>query len=319
MLMGFFMLISGEELKKKRENASNSPFKQIYGPIPEPTETIETERGKLSPRNTLNNLTGTEWIKFSRSWFEHHPPPRNKNTGEILHPAKFPEDLVGNFIKFFTKEGMWVLDPFLGTGSTLVACDQTRRNGIGIELTEKWAKIAEKRTQQYVIHGDSRDIEQFGLPPIDFCISSPPYWDMLHHSRGGSESTQKDRIKQGLDAKFSDNPLDFGNIPAYNDFMESLLSLYQHILAVMTPGKYCAVVMQNTLKQNQEFYPAAWEFALKMRERGWQVCQEFIWCQRDKKLGIWGFPNTYISNVHHHYILIFRKPEEKPLKRKRKN
>lgn len=67
--------------------------------------------------------------------------------------------------------------------------------------------------------------------------------------------------------------------------------------------------MQNTLKQKQQFHPVAWEFALRMKDFGWQICQEFIWCQRDKKLGIWGYPNTYISNVHHHYILIFRKPK----------
>ena len=98
----------------------------------------------------------------------------------------------------------------------------------------------------------------------------------------------------GLDAAFSDNPQDFGNIPEYDTFMNELLELYAKIFQIMTPGKYCAVIMQNTLKQNQEFYPAAWEFALKMRNFGWQICQEYIWCQRDKKLGIWGYPNTYI-------------------------
>jgi DNA modification methylase len=303
------MLLYSQDLKSSASDPSKKAnFIPHFPRLSEPLDTIISEKGKYSPKNTLNNLTGVEWIKFTRSWFEHHPPPRDKKTGEFLHPAKFPEDLIANFIQFFTKEGMWVLDPFLGTGSALTACDQTRRNGIGIELTEKWAQIAAKRTDQFVIVGDSRDILNFGLPSIDFCITSPPYWDMLHHSRGGSESTQKDRLKMGLDAAFSDDPLDFGNIQEYGKFMSELLELYAKILQVMTPGKYCAVIMQNTLKQNQEFYPAAWEFALKMRNVGWQTCQEFIWCQRDKKLGIWGYPNTYISNVHHHYILIFRKP-----------
>jgi DNA modification methylase len=303
------MLFSSQNiLSSKLDAAERYPAK--YFPLPEPKESYKTEKGSYSHRNTMNNMSGKEWIKFTRSWFEHHPPPRSKETGEVLHPAKFPEDLIANFIQFFTKQGEWVLDPFLGTGSTLVACDMTKRNGIGVELTEKWAKIAEKRTEQYVIQGDARDIPHYQLPPIDFCISSPPYWDMLNHSRGGSDSTQKERLKKGMDAAFSDNPQDFGNIPDYEGFMIQLLELYRGILEVMKPGKYCAVVMQNTLKQNQEFYPAAWEFALKMRDIGWMACQEFIWCQRDKKLGIWGYPNTYISNVHHHYILIFRKPPE---------
>jgi len=308
------MLLQGEELKQRKNPSEKqktfvSPFKPQFSIPKEPEESYEIEgRGKYSSRNTINNLTGKEWIKFTRSWFEHHPPPRNKKKSEHLHPAKFPEDLIANFIKFFTKEGMWVLDPFVGTGSTLVACDQTKRNGIGIELTKKWADIATNRTDQYVILGDCRDLKEYNLPQLDFSISSPPYWDMLSHSRGGSNSTQKDRIKAGFDASFSDNDLDLANIVGYKDFMEELLQIYKNIFDLLRPGKYIAVIMQNTLKQKQQYYPVAWEFALKMKDFGWQIAQEFIWCQRDKKLGIWGYPNTYISNVHHHYILIVRKP-----------
>jgi len=314
------MLLHGEELKQRKnpsnqqikKNLSNSPFKPQFSIPKEPENSYEIEgRGKYSSRNTINNLTGTEWIKFTRSWFEHHPPPRNKKQSEHLHPAKFPEDLIANFIKFFTKEGMWVLNPFVGTGSTFVACDQTKRNGIGVELTKKWADIATNRTDQYVILGDCRDLKEYKLPQLDFSISSPPYWDMLSHSRGCSNSTQKDRIKAGFDASFSDNDLDLANIVEYKEFMEELLQIYKNIFDLLRPGKYCAVIMQNTLKQKQQFHPVAWEFALKMKDFGWQICQEFIWCQRDKKLGIWGYPNTYISNVHHHYILIFRKPQMK--------
>ncbi len=328
------MLLKGSELKKEfpppKGNLTPNPknkekitpfvhpsFTPKHFTPPEPETTIEIEgRGKYSKRNTLNNLTGTEWIKFTRSWFEHHPPPRSKKNKEIDHPAKFPEKLIAGFIQFFTKEGMWVLDPFAGTASTLVACDMTKRNGIGVELTEKWAEIGAQRTEQYLILGDSRDIPKFGLPLIDFCISSPPYWDMLHHSRGGSKSTQKDRIKAGFDPKFSDDEEDMGNIEDYRQFLTEMLDLYENILHQMKEGSYCAVVMQNLLKQNQQFYPMAWEFALGMRDRGWQLCQEYLWCQRDKKLGIWGYPNTYISNVHHHYFLIFRKPIPKKIKRK---
>jgi hypothetical protein len=46
------------------------------------------ERGKYNPNNKLNDLTGKEWIKFSKSWFIHTPPRRKDN--EILHPAKYP-------------------------------------------------------------------------------------------------------------------------------------------------------------------------------------------------------------------------------------
>lgn len=131
---------------------------------------------------------------------------------------------------------------------------------------------------------------------------------MLRHSRGGSESTHKDRLAKGLPTHFSEQENDLGNVEEYEAFLDLLLKVYAQVAEKMKPGAYCAVAMQNLQKENQQFFPLAWEFALKMRDHGWRLCQEMIWCQGSKKLGIWGYPNTYISNVHHHYFLIFRIP-----------
>ena len=291
------------------EKGASFSFPAKFTRPDEPDTKIVSDKGTYHPRNSLNHLTGKEWIHFSRSWFVHKPKPRNKKKGEDLHPAKYPEDLISRFIEFFTKKGAWVLDPFSGTASTLVAAESVERNAIGFEISEKWATIGAKRTNQYVILEDALKMDTIpNLPQFDFCISSPPYWNMLTQSRGGSNSTQKDRIKQGYDATFSALEEDLGNIKEYDEFMESLLELYSKILLKMKKDAYCVVIMQNTLKAKQQFYPLAWEFALKMRDRGWKLLQEMIWCQSDKKLGIWGYPNTYVSNVHHHYCLVFQTP-----------
>ncbi|MCB0750774.1 MAG: site-specific DNA-methyltransferase, partial [Ignavibacteriae bacterium] len=102
-------------------------------------------RGKLNKNNKLNDLTGKEWIKFSKSWFIHKPARRKNN--EILHPAKYPESLVEEFIKFFSKKNGWILDPFLGTGSTLIAAGNLNRNGIGIELNKNYYEISKNRIE----------------------------------------------------------------------------------------------------------------------------------------------------------------------------
>lgn len=61
------------------------------------------------------------------------------------HPAPFPVELPKRCIKLFTYVGDVVLDPFLGSGSTLVACLQTDRVGIGVEINRKYCEIAKKR------------------------------------------------------------------------------------------------------------------------------------------------------------------------------
>ncbi|MEK7276092.1 MAG: site-specific DNA-methyltransferase, partial [Chloroflexota bacterium] len=93
-------------------------------------------------RNLLNDLTPREWLKFQKSWFVHSPPPRKK--GVLQHPAKFPETLAEEFIRFFTKKDQTVLDPMAGTGSALVAALRARRRSIGIELNPKYANIAQE-------------------------------------------------------------------------------------------------------------------------------------------------------------------------------
>src|SRR5437763_17063640 len=107
------------------------------------TQVSYEESDKQVRENRLNNLSGTEWIKFTKSWFVHRPEPRGDQ--KIRHPASFPESLVREFILFFTKSGEVVIDPFLGTGSTLVAAAEAGRSGVGFEIVPKYAEVSKRR------------------------------------------------------------------------------------------------------------------------------------------------------------------------------
>lgn len=273
----------------------------------------------ISPNNTLNDLSGKEWLKFLKSWFIHDGPQRSKD--ETLHPAKYPEDMIVNFIKFFTKEGQYVLDPFLGTGSTLVACLWTGRNGIGIEINEKYAKIAESRVEQKslrynniqkVVVGNSLKIEELwqnnNLQNVDFIICSPPYWNMLKKSRGGVQSAQRDREDKGLDTYYSEDPNDLGNIDDYYIFVEKLTEVFRKSLEFLNYGKYMVIIIQNLRDEEGIVRPLAWDLTREISKLPDIVFQgEKIWCQNNKKLGIWGYPKIFVPSYHHHYCLIFQK------------
>ena len=140
--------------------------------------------------NRLNNLDPKTWLKFQKSWFIHAPPPRKK--GVMRHPAKFPETLAQEFIEFFTKEGQTILDPMVGTGSSLVAALRAGRNSIGIELNKKYVDIANQVVEDErevlgeaaehltcnVIQANALDIakyfEESGLPAVNYVLTSPP-------------------------------------------------------------------------------------------------------------------------------------------------
>jgi site-specific DNA-methyltransferase (adenine-specific) len=64
------------------------------------------------------------------------------------HPTPKPPELAGHFIKLHTEEGQTVLDPFMGAGSTAIACVRAKRSFIGIELDERWFNMACERVKK---------------------------------------------------------------------------------------------------------------------------------------------------------------------------
>jgi DNA modification methylase len=267
---------------------------------------------KRTFENRLNDLTNREWLLFQKSWFVHRPAPREKDV--LLHPAKFPEDLIQQFIEFFTKRGQTVLDPMAGTGSTLVAAFRSGRDSVGIELQPKYAEVALQRLQReqpplggdipsYAVHcADARQIAELDLPEIDYCITSPPYWDML---KAKGFETQKERAEAGLDVHYSDDDLDLGNIDQYERFLEELEGIYRQVHAVLREGAYLTVIVKN-IKKGGRNYPLAWDLAARL-SRTYQLRDEKIWCQDDQRLAPYGMGNVWVSNTMHQYCLVFRK------------
>lgn len=275
---------------------------------------------RRKPENTLNELDSKSWVKSTKSWFVVNPKSRTRD--EMKHPAKFPEELVNRLVSFFTKEDDWVIDPFAGVGSTLLSCQSLRRNSVGIELCPEFAESAVKAlknqnasTEAHVIKGDARNSasllrEHFGniIPAFRYLITSPPYFDMLSKSRGGNESVHKERGDQGLKQVYSDSELDIGNIQEYTSYLQAVVDIIMELKPHLAEGAYLTVVAQNMRDIDGTLRPIAWDLARGLSDH-FALRQEMIWCQDNKRLGCWGYPTTYVSNVHHHYCIHLQKSD----------
>ena len=268
--------------------------------------------------NRLNDLDSSEWVRLTKSWFVCDGRAQDITEDIRLHPASFPPDMVERFIKFFTKEGETVFDPFVGTGSTLVAAYNLRRNSIGIELNPEFYENARKRIERLqgqqdlfgtytmrIIHGDAMEMDSMGIPEVDFCITSPPYADMLRHSRGNVDSVQKMRLKAGYPTSYGEDPRNLGNISDYDQYIAALTAVFLKVKKILKRGRYLVVVLQNFRDETGTMRPLAWDVAKELAKH-YLMQQEFIWCQNQKPLGCWGYPSAYVSNVHHHYCLVFK-------------
>jgi len=279
----------------------------------------DQQKGKKHKNNKLNDLTGSEWIQFTKSWFIVNPKQRKDK--EFAHPAKFPEELAERFIRFFTKIGQVVFDPFVGISSTILACENTKRTGVGIEYSKKYVDIGKKRLKKIeaeknhiILQGNSQNllkiwnVKKNKLPQqVDFIITSPPYWNMLGESRGNVISAHQKRKLNGLDTKYSNSKNDLGNIKDYDQFLKALKNVFDQSYFVLKSGGYMVVILQNLRMRNGKFCTLAWDLVNELEKENWHFVGEQLWLQNNKQLGIWGYPSAFVSNIHHHYCLIFYK------------
>lgn len=280
----------------------------------------ETIGGTVHPRNSLNDLTAREWIPETVSvWIQRGLGAKHPDAQiERQHPAPFSFTDVSRLIRFFTKEGATVLDPFVGVGSTLKACAIERRHGIGIELNPGFAELARKRLTtevrdlfalsdgQTVVEGDVRDVlPTMEAESVDFVVTSPPYWSILKKE---DHKVRRERYAHGLSRDYGEDDRDLGNISTYEEFLETLSSVFGECARILRRGKYMTIVVSDFRDKSRYILFHA-DLARSLERYGLEMRGLKVLYQRHKKVFPYGYPYSYVPNIHNQYILILHKPK----------
>ncbi len=277
---------------------------------------------QVDPRNTLNELTGAEWLPETKSFFfqkglgAKHPHARI----EREHPAPFSFQDIQRLVAFFTKRGGRVLDPFSGVGSTAKACALLGRRSTGIELSPHWHELAEERLRtevegsgaqlQELVRADARDhLNSLSTSSHDFVVTSPPYWSILNKA---PDHKAQERVDQDLALSYSEDPADLGNVTDYLEFLGELASVFVECGRVLKPKGYMAIVVAD-FRHGSRFY--AFHSDLLQRLDQVEVGPRHVLSlqgikvllQNHKSLKPYGYPFAYVENIHHHHVLIFQK------------
>jgi len=104
---------------------------------------ISTVRNNWAPNRTIVK----DGRRFPLSVF-NHPPVIRKNRKEIKHPTEKPLEILKWIVKSSSKKGDVILDCFMGSGTTAVACIQLGRNFIGCEINNNFYNVTKKRILQ---------------------------------------------------------------------------------------------------------------------------------------------------------------------------
>jgi 16S rRNA G966 N2-methylase RsmD len=238
--------------------------------------------------------------------------PRRDNSGahKSNYSGTFVPQIPHQLLSRYTKKGDWVLDPFMGSGTTLIEAQRMGRNSIGIELQKTAALNSENRIRTesvpgikaVVINGDSKtiDIQQIlseqGIATVQFILFHPPYWDII---------------------KFSEYEEDLSNSRDIEAFKNDFGLIIDNSTKYLENGRYCGIVIGDKY-DNSQITPLGFicmnlflkrNFILKaiivknFGDTEGKVNQHAIWRYRAMSADYYVFK--------HEYIMVFKKNENK--------
>jgi DNA modification methylase len=298
------------------------------------------ERRPPHPSNELNELSGEEWLYFTKSVWTTAYPSELGHARRKAHGANKPPRLMARLIEFFTRSGDIVLDPFAGVGGTLLGAAIARgpRRAIGIELDPRWvtvyqetlAALREERGGQgpelvdlgAADPGGIRTFDPAGLElrvgdarvllaaiadgSIDFVATDPPYNVQLPMTMAGGRLAEAHANRRTDYAMRSDLPGDLANLPDYPAFLDAMGEVLHEIHRVLRPGRYAVLIVRDAYQGGRYLFTAA-DLAARADAVGLVPKGDIAWYQAGTRLRPYGYPRSFVPNIAHQHILVLRK------------
>lgn len=254
-----------------------------------------------------NSLDGKRWLQNSISvWGDLRKTAEEQR---LKHPAQFPTTLVTRLIETFLPEGLQtVLDPFSGSGSTLVAAQSAGKQGIGIELSADYVALTQQRLATIstnvparIIQGSAEQLRDWVAPAsVDLCVTSPPYWNILGQRRTADYKSIR---------HYGNLEGDLGLRETYEDYLDAMAQVFSGVLDALKPGAHCAIVVMD-LRKKDRFYPLHSDLANRLQQVGFRWDDLIIWNRQAdyNQLRPLGYPAVFRVNKVHEYVVLMQKP-----------
>lgn len=202
-----------------------------------------------------------------------------------------------NLILRYSKENDIILDPFLGSGTSLIETKLLRRKGIGIDINPASISLAKEnlrfnKNQDYhpqIYNGDARNLYMLKDESVDLICAHPPYANIIKYS---------DNIKGDL------------SLLEMKDFLVEINKVAKELYRVLKANKYCAVLIGDTRK-NKHIVPLGFRVMEEFLKAGFVLKENIIKEQHNcQATGFW-YTRSIEYNfllIAHEYLFVFRKP-----------
>jgi DNA modification methylase len=294
------------------------------------------------PANSLNELSGEEWLYFTKSVWATAYPSELGHDRRRAHGANKPPRLMARLIEFFSRTGELVLDPFAGVGGTLLGAAIARgpRRALGIELDPRWTAVYESVVLDALAERDGlgpdlvdlgnqdpggpRSFDPAGcelrrgdalaiLPgladgSVDFVATDPPYNIQLPMTMAGGALAERFANRRTDYAMIGDDPADLANSPDYATYLDRMTTVLGELHRLLRPGRYAAIIVRDAYQDGRYLFTGA-DLAARAGQVGLVPKGDLIWYQAGTRLRPYGYPRSFVPNIAHQHIVVLRRTE----------
>ncbi len=215
-----------------------------------------------------------------------------------------------NLILRYSREGDVVLDPFVGSGTTLIEAKLLFRSAIGVDVNldavmltldrlrfdYRPLDVDEKpRTWIRVFVGDARNLDKIGNESVDLIATHPPYADIIGYSKN------------------SDRPEgDLSKVHSVEEFVGEMGKVAGEFFRVLKPGRYCAVLVGDT-RRRKHHVPISFRVMQAFLDAGFILKEDIIKLQHNMKVTpLWRKRSAELNFLllQYEHLFVFRKPEK---------
>ncbi len=270
----------------------------------------------------INCLTAKEWIKCQLGVWQFYYEGRDIRD-KTKHPATFPIALARRCIELFSHQGELVVDPFMGSGTSLVAARDVSRNALGFDIHPDYIALTQERLRQdslfaescqIPILDDARHIKQYLEEESVACIvTSPPYANLLNRARLNKSRRGVERKNEQYKKveQYSQLPEDLGTLDL-DAYSKAMAEIFADMLPLLKKKGHCVINVPDMWWENKRI-TIHLSVIEALRSVGYELRNTIIWDRTNivNNVGIFGWPSNYITmGTTFEYILDFWRPEE---------
>lgn len=223
------------------------------------------------------------------------------NRGKWLtHNAKYrgnwAPQIPNNLIRIYSKENDIVLDPMVGSGTTMVEAKYLGRHGLGFDIHPEVVKLAQESCKfkcdkchdPVIKQGDARDLKSIDNESVDLIATHPPYLNIIKY---GAKSIEGD----------------LSAISSLQKFCDEIEKVAQECYRVLKSGKYCAILIGDT-RRRRHYVPLAFSVMQRFLKVGFILKEDVIKIQHNcSTTRYWNAQDRDFLLIMHEHLFVFRK------------